>query len=62
MGDFKWFNEVFKISMINLLAWFYLFFTHFWSQFLTDFKVTPSNWSLGPPVQQYEGIMSLRGL
>ena len=40
MSDFEWFDEVLKISLINMFLSFCLFFANFLSQFLTEFDET----------------------
>ena len=60
LSDFEWFGEVFKIIMFNMFVWFY----HI--SLISDLNTCPilmydhANWSLWPPLQEYEAILPLR--
>ena len=57
LSDFEWFGEVFKIIMFNMFVWFYHIFL------ISDLNTCPilmydhANWSLWPPLQEYEVIL-----
>ena len=62
LSDFEWFGEVFKIVMFNMFVWFY----HI--SLISDLNISlnlmydHANQSWGPPLQEYEVILSLEGL
>ena len=57
MNNFERFGEVFKITMINMVL---SLFAQFWSQFLIDFDIIPSNKSLEPLLQDYDVFCYLK--